>query len=414
MHHTVPRRCPSRLTRCHIPVVVCILLVCGPVAAQQQEGWLGSLTPILRSIQRERGFPMAFANRGTLSVEAWRARGRAEVASALAYAPKPVPLDLRVHAVAKRDGYELRTVSFAGSAHYRVPAYLLVPTTGRGPYPAVVALHDHGGWFVHGKEKLVRMEGEHQALQPYREQLYGGRAWAEDLARRGFVVIVTDAFYWGERRLQYEHPPDALQQRLAGLAPESGDYVRAMNAFLGEQTTVLQTWLAFAGTTWMGIVNYDDRRSVDVLVSLPEVDAARVACAGLSGGGYRATYLAGMDSRVKAAVVTGWMTSLPTTLDLAYRAHGALFDAFSAHASLDHPDIASLGAPDCALFIQNCGQDRLFTRAGMDAAAEQLRAVYAALGRSDRYQHRLYDVPHQFNAAMQNEAFAWLEQWLRK
>jgi dienelactone hydrolase len=336
------------------------------------------------------------------------------VASALAYAPTPVPLDLRVHAVAKRDGYEIRTISFAGSAHYRVPAYLLVPTTGRGPHPAVVALHDHGGWFMHGKEKLVRLEGEHAALQPYREQLYGGRAWAEALASRGFVVLVTDAFYWGERRLQYDRPPDALQQRLAGLALETPEYVRAMNGFLSEQATVLQTWMAFAGTTWMGIVNYDDRRSVDVLVSLPEVDAARIGCAGLSGGGYRATYLAGMEPRIKAAVVTGWMTSLTTTLDLPYRMHGALFDAFSAHANLDHPDIASLCAPECALFVQNCGQDRLFTRAGMDGAAEKLRAVYAAQGRPDRYQSRVYDVPHQFNAAMQEEAFAWLEKWLRR
>lgn len=99
--------------------------------------------------------------------------------------------------------------------------------------------------------------------------------------------------------------------------------------------------MAFAGTTWMGIVAHDGRRSVDVLASLPEVDKERMGCAGLSGGGYRATYLAGMDSRIRAAVVTGWMTSLPTTLDLPSRQHGALFGAFSAHASLDHPDIAS-------------------------------------------------------------------------
>jgi hypothetical protein len=91
-----------------------------------------------------------------------------------------------------------------------------------------------------------------------------------------------------------------------------------------------------------------------------------------------------------------------------------LFDAFSAHANLDHPDIASLGAPGCALFVQNCAQDRLFTRAGMDAAAEKIGAVYSALGQAERYQYRYYEVPHQFNATMQEEAFAWLEKWLRK
>ena len=381
--------------------------------AQEQESWLGNLAPVARSIQRERGFPMEFASRGKLTVEEWRKQGRAEVTKALSYFPKPVPLDIKVHSVMKRDGYDIRIISFAGSAHYRVPAYLLVPTTGRGPYPAVVALHDHGGWFVHGKEKLVRMDGEHAALTGFREQYYGGRAWADELAQKGFVVIVPDAFYWGERRLQYNRPPEALQTRLAGLDPVTKEYVVAMNSFLREQAAVLQTWLAFAGTTWMGIVNYDDRRCVDVLVSLPEVDRNRIGCAGLSGGGYRATYMTGMEPRLKVSVIVGWMTSLPTTWDISYTVHSSLFDAFSAHANLDHPDIASLGAPGCALFVQNCAQDRLFTRAGMDAAAGKIGAVYAALGRADRYQYKYYDVPHQFNVAMQEDAFAWLEKWLR-
>ncbi|NWG12171.1 MAG: acetylxylan esterase [Acidobacteria bacterium] len=394
-------------------LIVLALLLAWSLYAQQQESWLGSLAPIARSIQRERGFPMEFARRGRLSVEEWRKRGRAEVAAALSYFPKGVPLDVKVHSVAKRDGYEVRTISFAGSAHYRVPAYLLVPTAGRGPHPAVVALHDHGGWFFHGKEKLVRMEGEHAALAGFRGQYYGNRTWADELARRGFVVIVPDAFYWGERRLQHTHPPEALQKRLAGLDPATEEYVRTMNTFLREQAAVLQTWLAFAGTTWMGIVNHDDRRCVDVLVSLPEVDRNRIGCAGLSGGGYRATYMTGMEPRLKASVIVGWMTSLPTTWDMPYTVHSSLFDAFSAHANLDHPDIASLGAPGCALFVQNCAQDRLFTRDGMDAAAEKIGAVYSALGHAERYRYRYYDVPHQFNAAMQEEAFAWLEKWLR-
>ena len=79
-----------------------------------------------------------------------------------------MPLDLKVHATVKRDGYEIRVISFAGAAHYRVPAFLLVPSGGAARRPAVVALHDHGGWFFHGKEKLVRMDGEHVALTGFR------------------------------------------------------------------------------------------------------------------------------------------------------------------------------------------------------------------------------------------------------
>jgi dienelactone hydrolase len=376
------------------------------------ESWLGNLAPVIESIHRERGFPLAYENRKGVSVDEWRRRGRTEVQRFLSYFPKPVPLDVKVHSVAKRDGYQVRTISFAGSAHYRVPAYLLVPDAPAKKLPAVVALHDHGGWFYHGKEKLVRMDGEHAALAEFRDRYYGGRSFADELARRGFVVIVPDAFYWGERRMQYEQPPQELLSRLAGLKPGQPEYVAAMNRWLRERNDELNGWLSFSGVSWMGIVAHDDRRAVDVLASLPEVDGGRIGCLGLSGGGYRSTYLTGMEPRIRASIITGWMTSLPTTLDIPYSVHSALFDAFGVHAHLDHPDIATLAAPHCATFVQNCAQDRLFTRAGMEAAAEKIRAVYADMKRPEKYRSKFYDVPHQFNAVMQDEAFEWLEKWL--
>ena len=394
-------------------LILVFLLPCLPAQEQSGESFLGNLAPIIRSIQGEQGFPMDYAHRGGMSVDEWRRRGRAEVQRELSFSPRPVPLDLQVHSVVERDGYQIRVVSFAGSGHYRVPAYLLVPD-GKGVHPGVVALHDHGGWFYHGKEKLVRMEGEHASLKGFREHYYGGRTYADELARRGYVVIVPDAFYWGERRMQWKQPPAELRKRLEGLEPEQVEYVRAMNGYLREQTAVLNTWMSFCGTSWMGIVNHDDRRSVDVLESLPEVDPKRIGCLGLSGGGYRSTYLTGMDPRIKASIITGWMCSLPTILDLPYSSHSALFDAFGLHSKLDHPDIASLAAPDGAVFVQNCARDRLFTRAGMESAAGKIRAVYADLKRPERFRSKFYDVPHQFNAEMQEEAFEWLDRWLKQ
>ncbi|MGH7957635.1 MAG: hypothetical protein ACREH8_11595 [Opitutaceae bacterium] len=149
------------------------------------------------------------------------------------------------------------------------------------------------------------------------------------------------------------------------------------------------------------------------MASLPDVAARRIGCRGLSGGGFRSACLAGMESRIKAAVITGWMTSLPTTLDLHRQVHACMFDPFGVHAYLDHPDVASLAAPGCAIFVQNCAQDGLFTRAGMDGAIEKIRAVYSDLNRPERFRAEYYDVPHQFNVQMQEDAFRWLEKWLK-
>ena len=125
-----------------------------PKAAEKPrtESYLGNLAPIIRAIQQDTGFPLAFENRKGMSVGEWQLRGRAELQRTLSYSPRSVPLDLKVEQVIVRQGYETRRISFAGSPYYRIPACLLVPTHGRGPFPAVVALHDHGGFFYSGKK----------------------------------------------------------------------------------------------------------------------------------------------------------------------------------------------------------------------------------------------------------------------
>jgi dienelactone hydrolase len=378
----------------------------------QQEGYLGSLAPVIRAIQKERGFPLAYEHRGKLSAVEWRDRGRAAITTSLVYAPPPVTLDLHVQSRVHRPGYEIRSISFAGTPHYRIPGFLLIPE-GKGPFPAVVALHDHGGEYYFGKEKLVEMEEEHPALTSYKKVYYGGRSFANDLARSGYVVLVADCFYWGERRIKYSHPPNNYLQAMAGFDEHSEAYVSAVDNFLEQRTADLITLLGYAGLNWLGIVSYDDMRAVDLLVSLPEVDPQRLGCIGLSGGGFRSTYLAGRDARIRAAAIVAWMTALPTNLDLAEKSHADIFDSYAVHAGLDHPDVASLGALDCALFVLNCGRDELFTAEGMRIAVDKIRSVYQDLNRAEKFQAHIYDAPHQFNTVMQKDAFLWLDRWLK-
>jgi len=94
---------------------------------------MGSLAPVMRSIQKENGFRLDYFHRKGLPLSEWRRQGRAEVLRALSYRPRTVPLDLKVHSTITRAGYQVRTISFAGSPHYRIPAYLLGPHKGKRP-----------------------------------------------------------------------------------------------------------------------------------------------------------------------------------------------------------------------------------------------------------------------------------------
>ena len=169
--------------------------------------------------------------------------------------------------------------------------------------------------------------------------------------------------------MQYRDPPPAFVKLTAGLDPASVKYVDAVNRYLDLTTADLITQLSFDGINWIGIVHRDDRRSVDVLASLPFVDPKRIGCVGLSGGVFRSTYLAGMDPRIRAAVIVGWMSTLPSIGRIPYSTHSD--NAFGLHSVLDHPDVASLGAPQCAILVQNCRRDRLFPQTGHGGRSRQ-------------------------------------------
>ena len=133
---------------------------------------------------------------------------------------------------------------------------------------------------------------------------------------------------------------------------------------------------------------------------------------GLSVGGLRACHLAALDDRVKAAVVVGWMASFPAQLRRHVRhtiGHTKLVPGLYRH--LDYPDVASMAAP-AALLVINGSRDGLFDAGGVRASFDKLAACYAKAGVPDRLRTRLYDAPHEFNAAMQAEAWAWLKQWV--
>ena len=63
---------------------------------------------------------------------------------------------------------------------------------------------------------------------------------------------------------------------------------------------------------------------------------------------------------------------------------------------------------------QQCAQDDLFTKSGMEAACfGSSRSTAAPDSRIDTG-YRFYDNPHEFNAEMQEDAFEWLVGWLTR
>ena len=82
---------------------------------------------------------------------------------------------------------------------------LLKPANAKGPLPGIVALHDHSDFKFYGKEKIADgSQGTLPVLSEFRKGPYGGRAYANALAREGYVVLIHDVFLWGSRRFPLE------------------------------------------------------------------------------------------------------------------------------------------------------------------------------------------------------------------
>ena len=74
-------------------------------------------------------------------------------------------------------------------------AILLKPVNVTGKLPAVLAFHDHGGNKYFGTRKITRAGDEqHPLMKEHQQEYYEGMVLGNEIAKRGYVVLVSDAF----------------------------------------------------------------------------------------------------------------------------------------------------------------------------------------------------------------------------
>jgi dienelactone hydrolase len=373
---------------------------------------LGNLFPVIEAIAAQSTPALSYLNPQYSNVDAWREQAHTRLLELLRYNPPSVPLDPQVCEVKDCGDYIREKLYFSSAPASRVPALLLRPKGLSASAPAIVALHDHGGFYSYGKEKLVETQNEPADLTDFKRTYYSGYSYASELAKRGYVVIVIDAFYFGERRLDLDSIEPDTRARLSGRASTQVEQLSAYHEQCSTFEEVVARHIFAAGATWLGVLSHDDRASVSYLVSRPEVDANRIGCLGLSMGGHRTDYLVATDPRIKAAVSVGWMTNWVDLLANQVRTHSWAQFVPGLASQLELSDVVTVGMP-ASLMVLECARDDLFNPDGMHRACEKIESIYAKAGLSSRYQYRFYDVPHQFNAMMQQDAFAWLDKWLK-
>ena len=356
---------------------------------------------------------MSFRQPMFQNVETWRPAARARYRDALlGPGPALTPSAVVQHHL-EFDGLEMEHLQWQLPFGPPTEALVMKPAGAKGKLPAVVGLHDHGGNKYFGLRKITRMSKDpHPLMLQHQTRYYSGLAWANELARRGYVVLVHDTFTFGSRRMRLADVPGNIRNNLVEANPEAEDEIQRYNQFASGHEHLIAKSLFSAGMTWPGVFVYDDQRAVDYLASRADVDATRIGCCGLSGGGLRTVMLTGADERIRCSCCVGMMTTWRDYLLNKSHTHTWMCYVPGLPRDLDYPEILGLGAPNATLVLNN-RQDALFTMPEMERADRILTEVYKKAGAPERYKASFHDGPHKFDAAMQKEAFAWFDRWLR-
>ena len=367
--------------------------------------WQGDIPTYVETLKKELTYPMAWGNSPIRNFKKWKKAARAKVFECMMTPPKAAAAwDMEVLGEEQRDGYKAQKIAFNINAYSRITAYLLIPD-GKGPFPTVNALHDHGAHLFIGKEKMIRPfftqeeqdAPEKQALcqeilddaDAWAKQLYDNQYVGDYLAKHGYVVFSADAPMWGERG------------RKEGVDRNKYDLIAGNMMMLGRDLSAFMT--------------YDDISSTEFLASLPMVDAKRIGCVGCSMGAYRSWMLSALSDRIKAGASICWMitTDAQLTRRFGRKENGGFANCIPGlRQYLDYPHIASLACPKPMLFI-NGTKDKLFPVPGVKDAFAEMHKVWKSQGADNLLDTELWEIPHSCGLKAQEKMLEFLDKNLK-
>lgn len=367
--------------------------------------WQGEIPTYVETLKKELTYPMAWGNSPIKNFKKWKKAARAKVFECMMTPPKAAAAwNMEVLGEEQRDGYKAQKIAFNINAYSRITAYLLIPD-GKGPFPTVNALHDHGAHLFIGKEKMIRPfftpeEQDAPAKQAlcqeilddadaWARQLYDNQYVGDYLAKHGYIVFSADAPMWGERG------------RKEGVDRNKYDLIAGNMMMLGRDLSAFMT--------------YDDIASTEFLTSLPMVDAKRIGCVGCSMGAYRSWMLSALSDRIKAGASICWMitTDAQLTRRFGRKENGGFANCIPGlRQYLDYPHIASLACPKPMLFI-NGTKDKLFPVPGVKDAFAEMHKVWKSQGADNLLDTELWEIPHSCGLKAQEKMLEFLDKNLK-
>jgi endonuclease/exonuclease/phosphatase family metal-dependent hydrolase/dienelactone hydrolase len=272
--------------------------------------------------------------------------------------------------------YVRKKITYRSQPSGDTPAYLCIPKgieDGKR-FPAVLCLHPTDNKVGH--DVVVGLGGK------------PNRQYASELAERGYVTLAPSY------PLLANYQPD-----LAALGWESGS-LKAI---------------------------WDNIRGIDLLQSLPQVDADSIGAIGHSLGGHNSIYTAVLDPRIDAVVTSCGFDSYADYYDgnpavwepgkgwtqLRYIPRLADFKGRLNEIPFDFDELLASIAPRHILVVAPL-HDSNFRAASVDRMTSEARKVFALHGHPERLEVIHPDCEHDFPDEMREQAYRLFDRVLKR
>jgi dienelactone hydrolase len=259
-----------------------------------------------------------------------------------------------------------------------IRAYLFTPVAITSLHPAILAMHQMNDMF--GKDEAAGIGG-------YKDFVYG-----EELACRGYVVLVPDYLTMGERIFPGKKNFDSMP-------------------FYGK----------FPNWSMVGKDIEDSMSAIDVLESFDFVNRKRIGVIGHSHGGINAIFAMAMDDSISAgvsncgfSVISEEEKCLEWSAENEYTYFTKLRKYLLGNIKLpfDLNEIAALIAPRpwcniSAYYDRTLGNQEFLARVGV-----QLNQVYKLYGKQNQFSFFMHGNDHSFPTFVRSLAYEWLDRLL--
>jgi cephalosporin-C deacetylase-like acetyl esterase len=291
--------------------------------------------------------------------------------------PEKTPLGAKVTGTVERDGVVIEKLYFQSRPGLYVTGNLYRPKQVEGKLPAVLYVCGHSGMGRNGNKTAFQDHG----------------MW---FATNGYGCLVIDTLQLGE---------------VPGI--HHGTYgIRDENYAIHKDPVEVRWWWQARGYTPAGVECWNGVRAIDYLVSRPDVDAARIAVTGISGGGAATFWIAAADERVACAVPVSGMSDLESYVThKVINGHCDCMFLINTY-QWEWTTIAALVAPRPLLFC-NSDHDSIFPMDGNHRISDRLTKLYAMYGKPELFDECVSPGGHAYRPDLRLAIFAWINRQMK-